>query len=155
MNFWKGSKGPPPPAPQKGPFRWKSCARISYYLALVPPRIYSTISIVKKMQYNFPKSEGGLKAVWNFSENLSHLVGWPVPTSSYLLASSAMFSIYAIYSASIITTTSLPLLIVGRVLAGVCSSVNTANCSMLVAQVTPWYLWSYGCRCNRWVMYVN
>jgi len=28
----------------------------------------------------------------------------------------------------------LPLLIVGRVLAGVCSSVNTANCSMLVAQ---------------------
>merc|ERR1719234_1413173 len=29
---------------------------------------------------------------------------------------------------------SLPLLIVGRVLAGVSSSVNTANCSMLVAQ---------------------
>ena len=90
----------------------------------------------------------GSKAVWNFSENLSHLVAWPVPKSSYLLALSDMFFIYAIYSASIITTTSLPLLIVGRVLAGVCSSVNTANCSMLVAQVTPWYLWSYGCRCN-------
>ena len=30
---------------------------------------------------------------------------------------------------------SLPFLIGGRVLAGVCSSVNTANCSMLIAQV--------------------
>ena len=40
---------PPPPTPQNGPHLWKSCACISYYLALVPPCIYSTISIIKKM----------------------------------------------------------------------------------------------------------
>ena len=74
MNFRKGSKRPPP-APQNGPYLWKSCACISYYLALVPPCIYSTISIIKKLQHNFPKMRGGgSKAVWNFSENSSDLV---------------------------------------------------------------------------------
>ena len=35
---------------------------------------------LKKLQYNFPKKRGGgSKAVWNFSENSSDLVAWPVP----------------------------------------------------------------------------
>ena len=32
---------------------------ISYYLALILPCIYATISITKKLQYNFPKMRGG------------------------------------------------------------------------------------------------
>ena len=44
-----------------------------YYLALIPPCINATISIIKKLQYNFPKMRGGSKAVWNFSEKSSHL----------------------------------------------------------------------------------
>ena len=48
----------PPPAPQNGPYLWKSCASISYYLALVLPCIYSTISIIRKLQHNFPKMRG-------------------------------------------------------------------------------------------------
>ena len=53
-----------------------SCAWISYYLALIPPCIYETISIVKDLQCNFPKMgrRGGSKAVWNFSKNSSYLV---------------------------------------------------------------------------------
>ena len=37
----------------------KACACISYYLALIPPCIYATISIIKKLQHNFPKMRGG------------------------------------------------------------------------------------------------
>ena len=59
--------------PQNCPHLWKSCACISYYLALVSPCIYSTISIIKKLQHNFPKMRVGSKAVWNFSENSSDL----------------------------------------------------------------------------------
>ena len=51
----------PPPTPQNGLYLWKSCACISYYLALVPPYIYSTISIIKKLKHNFPKMRGGVK----------------------------------------------------------------------------------------------
>ena len=40
-------------ANQNGPYLWKSSACILYYLALIPPCIYATISIIKKMQYNF------------------------------------------------------------------------------------------------------
>ena len=38
-------------------YLWKSCAYISHYLALKPPCIiiYATISIIKKLQYNFSK----------------------------------------------------------------------------------------------------
>ena len=52
---------PPPPTSQNGPYLWKSCACISYYLALVPPSIYSTISIIYKILwfYNFLKMTGG------------------------------------------------------------------------------------------------
>ena len=30
-----------------------------YYLAIMPPRIYATISIVKNLQHNFPIMRGG------------------------------------------------------------------------------------------------
>ena len=51
-----------------------------YYLAIIPPRIYATISIIKNLQYNFPKMRGGgSKAVWNFSENSSDLVAGSFP----------------------------------------------------------------------------
>ena len=57
---------PPPPAPQNGPYE----NHVSFYLALVPPCIYATISIIKKSE-----NEGaGSKAVWNFSENSSNMV---------------------------------------------------------------------------------
>ena len=59
----------------------KACTCISYYLVLIPPCIYVTISIIKKMQHNFPKMRGGSKAVWNFSKNSSDLVAWPFPKS--------------------------------------------------------------------------
>ena len=41
------------------------------------------ISIIKKLQYNFPKMRGGgSKAVWNFSKNSSDLVAGPFPMES-------------------------------------------------------------------------
>ena len=53
---------------------------MAYYLALVPPCIYSTISIIKNLQNNFPKMRGGgSKAVWNISENSSDLVAPSFP----------------------------------------------------------------------------
>ena len=58
INFWKGSKRPltpPPPISQNSTYLWKSCPCISYYLTLVPPFIYSSISIIKSLQHNFPK----------------------------------------------------------------------------------------------------
>ena len=48
-----------------------------YYLAIIPSRIYAIISVIKKLQYNFPKMRGGSKAVWNFSENSSDFVAGP------------------------------------------------------------------------------
>ena len=65
--FWANGRWPPPTAPQTGSYLWKSCACISYYLALVPLCINSTISIMTNLQHNFPK----MRAVWNFSENSS------------------------------------------------------------------------------------
>ena len=61
MNFRKGSKRQltPTPTSQNGPYLWKSCAGISYYLAIIPPCIYATISIIKKLQHNFPQMRGG------------------------------------------------------------------------------------------------
>ena len=60
----------------------KGTSESLYYLALIPPCIYAaTISIIKKLQYNFPKMKGGggSKAIWNFSENSSDLVAPPFP----------------------------------------------------------------------------
>ena len=39
-------------------------------------RLYS---FLKNLQYDFPKMRGGSKAVWNFSENSSVLVGTGFP----------------------------------------------------------------------------
>ena len=53
---------------------------ISYYLALIPPCIYATISIIKSLQHDFPKMRGGgSKAVWNFSKKSSDLVAGYFP----------------------------------------------------------------------------
>ena len=41
-------------------------------------RTFVTI-LSRKAQCNFPKMRGGSKAVWNFSENSSDLLTWPVP----------------------------------------------------------------------------
>ena len=49
----------------------KACACISYYLVLIHPCKYVTISIIKKLQHNFPKMRGGSKSVWNSSKNSS------------------------------------------------------------------------------------
>ena len=49
----------------------------SYLLAYMH---YATISIIKKLQHNFPKMRGrGSKAIWNFSENSSDLVAGQFP----------------------------------------------------------------------------
>ena len=73
-DFWdRFQRAVDPPNPQNGPHLWKSYACISYYLALVPPCIYSTISITKNLQHNFPNMKGGLKAVWIFSDFSSDL----------------------------------------------------------------------------------
>ena len=76
MHEWFVPNGswPPPPTPQNGPYLWKSCACMSYYLAIIPPCIYATISIIKYLQHDFPKMRGGSKAVWVFSKNSSDLV---------------------------------------------------------------------------------
>ena len=46
------------------------------------PCINATISIIKKIQYDFPKMGGGSKAVSNFSKNASDLVAGSFPKSS-------------------------------------------------------------------------
>ena len=58
-------------------YLWKSCACISYYLTLIPPCIYATISIIKKLQYKIPKMRvgEGFKGRFFSSENSSH----PIP----------------------------------------------------------------------------
>ena len=45
----------------------------------MPPGTNANISIIKKLQYNFPKMRGGAKAVWKFSKNSSDLVAGPFP----------------------------------------------------------------------------
>ena len=42
----------------------------------------------KKLQYDYSKmrgGEGGSKAIWNFSENLSDLVAWPLPNVNIVI----------------------------------------------------------------------
>ena len=58
---------------------WKSCACISYCPSIISPRIYETISVIKNLQYDFPKMRGGSNAVWNFSKISSDLVAGPFP----------------------------------------------------------------------------
>ena len=56
----------------------------AYYLAIISPRIYATISVIRNLQYNFPKMRGGggEKALRNFSKNSSDLVAGPFPMES-------------------------------------------------------------------------
>ena len=76
-------KFPLPPTPQNGLYLWKSCACISYYLALVPPYIYSTISIIKKLKHNFPKMRGGGQRPYGiFSKNSSNFAQPSFPYST-------------------------------------------------------------------------
>ena len=53
-----------------------------YYLAIIPPRIYATKSIIKNLQYNFPKMRGGSKAVCSVSKKSSDLVAGPFSNQS-------------------------------------------------------------------------
>ena len=70
----------PHPAPQNGPYLWKSCACILYYLAIIPPRIYATIFIIKICNKIFRKWGGGDRRPFGiFSENSSDLVAGPLP----------------------------------------------------------------------------
>ena len=39
---------------QNGPYLWKSCACILYYLALIPTCIYATINGIWYMEYILP-----------------------------------------------------------------------------------------------------
>ena len=70
---------PPHPTPQYGPYLWKSCACILYYLAIIPPRIHATISIIKDCNIIFLKMRGGRRLFENFSNNSSDLVQPPFP----------------------------------------------------------------------------
>ena len=68
------------PTPQNGLYLWKSCACISYYLAIIPLRMYATISVIKNFHHNYPKIRRRSKAVSSFfSENSSDLVTGPFP----------------------------------------------------------------------------
>ena len=37
-----------------------------YYLAIIPPRIYATISVIKNLHHNFPKMRGGAEGRLEF-----------------------------------------------------------------------------------------
>ena len=49
----------------------KGTSESLYYLAIIPPLIYATISVMKNLQHNFPKMRvGGSKAVWKKHSSL-------------------------------------------------------------------------------------
>ena len=48
------------------------------------------VRVAKNLQHNFPKMREGSKAVWNFSENSSDLVAWPVPKGGATLISNSI-----------------------------------------------------------------
>ena len=50
-----------------------SSHHISYHIC------NATISVIKNLQYDFPKMRGGAKAVWNFSENSFDSLAGPFP----------------------------------------------------------------------------
>ena len=49
----------PTPTPQNGPYLWKSCECISYYLSIIPPCMYATISIIKHFAISENEGQGG------------------------------------------------------------------------------------------------
>ena len=52
---------------------------------MVPATFEGFVAIIKNLQYNFPKTRGGSKAIWNFSEKTSVLVGSSVPNVRKIL----------------------------------------------------------------------
>ena len=92
-NRWFFGKGPngiwPSPTPQNGPFLWKSCACISYYLALIPICIYATIYSAasfwrlwihyKKVGTLLSENEGGGQRQFDIFLNI-HLFCYPDPS---------------------------------------------------------------------------
>ena len=70
--------------PNRMNFR-KSSERGSFSIQKFILQIFAIIddtlvmNLGKKLQYNFPKMRGGLKAVWNFSDNSSDLEPFFVP----------------------------------------------------------------------------
>ena len=81
MNFQKGSKWPLTLNPHTS--EWSlSLEILCMHSMLSEP--YTSLHMCshihyKKLQYNFPKIREGVEAVWNFSENSSDLLAWPVP----------------------------------------------------------------------------
>ena len=59
----------------------KACACISYYLALMPPCLYATKSIIKKLQHNFPKMRGGVKGCLEFFQKVIRFGSGTLPLS--------------------------------------------------------------------------
>ena len=49
-------------------------ACIFYYLALIPPCIYATKSIIKNLHHNFPKMRGGIKGRLEFFQKFIRFV---------------------------------------------------------------------------------
>ena len=74
MNFQKGSKPQLTPTPQNGPYLWKACACISYYPAIIPPCIYSTIS--KHLKGHLDPPVGNGHVFWTKGGQLDPPVGW-------------------------------------------------------------------------------
>ena len=50
-----------------------------YTTCIVPATFEGFVAIIKNLQYNFPKTRGGSKAIWNFSEKTSVFVASFVP----------------------------------------------------------------------------
>ena len=98
MNFRKVSKQQltPNPTPQNGPYLWKSCACISYYLVIISPRIYATISVMKICNIIFQKWGRGRRPFGIFSKNSSDLVAGPFPNwyNKYLWHGRHLFGLF-------------------------------------------------------------
>ena len=71
---------------------WKSCACISYYLAIIPPRIYATISVIKNLQYNFRKMKGGGRRPFGiFSKKIISFGSRTLPLTNQLVISNTQW----------------------------------------------------------------
>ena len=49
---------------------WKSYAYISYHPAIISPRIFSNISVMKKLHYNFANMGGGVEGRLEFFQKI-------------------------------------------------------------------------------------
>ena len=83
---------PPSPIPQNCPYLWKSCTCISYYLAIIHPRIYASISVIKNCNIIFRIWGGGVwrpfgifpkvHLIWKPDPSLSTVLFWSITTST-------------------------------------------------------------------------